>query len=99
MSGFRLTTAALFDLKAIGIHTEQEWGRAQRNRYLRQFDDCFRQLAHKPALGRTCDEVRPGFRKIPVGRHLVFYRADQKAGVLIVRILHQRMDADRHLEQ
>jgi toxin ParE1/3/4 len=52
-------------------------------------------LAADPRLGRTCDEVRPGYRKYPVGSHVVFYRI-ARGGIDVARILHQRMDFERH---
>jgi toxin ParE1/3/4 len=47
-------------------------------------------LADSPQLGRSCDEIRPGLRRLERGRHVLFYREDA-AGILISRILHQRM--------
>jgi toxin ParE1/3/4 len=43
-----------------------------------------------------CDDVRPDYRKYPVGSHILFYRVT-KAAIVVVRILHQRMDVERHI--
>jgi toxin ParE1/3/4 len=51
-------------------------------------------LAANPALGRACSEIRPGLRRLEHGRHVVFYRQDA-AGILVSRILHQRMLPER----
>ena len=51
-------------------------------------------LADNPALGRACDDVRPGLRRMECGRHVVFYRKDAD-GILVSRILHQRMLPER----
>ena len=40
--------------------------------------------------------VRAGCFKYPVGSHFVFYRQSDYS-LDVVRILHQRMDADVHL--
>ena len=53
-------------------------------------------LADNPALGRTCDNVRPGLRRMEIGRHVVFYREDTR-GILVSRILHRRMLPERHV--
>ena len=53
-------------------------------------------LADNPELGRTCDDVRPGLRRMESGRHVVFYREDT-GGILVSRILHQRMLPERHV--
>jgi ParE toxin of type II toxin-antitoxin system, parDE len=50
----------------------------------------FELLADNPALGRPCDEIRSGLRRMKQGKHVVFYR-EEPGGILISRILHQRM--------
>jgi toxin ParE1/3/4 len=52
-------------------------------------------LADNPALGRVSDDVRPGLRRMEHGRHVVFYR-ESAGGILVSRILHQRMLPERH---
>jgi toxin ParE1/3/4 len=51
-------------------------------------------LADNHGLGRGCDEIRSGLRRIESGRHVVFYR-EQAGGILVSRILHQRMLPER----
>ena len=63
---------------------------------MRLIDRSFRELAKNPALGRPCDFIREGYRKHLAGRHVIFYRT-MDTGVDVVRVLHQRMDFDRHL--
>jgi toxin ParE1/3/4 len=53
-------------------------------------------VAKDPEVGRACDDVRPGYRRYSVGSHVLFYRVSAAATV-VVRILHQRMDVERHL--
>jgi toxin ParE1/3/4 len=48
MSGFVLTSKAKADLKAIARHTQDIWGREQRNRYLSMLDSGFHELAAYP---------------------------------------------------
>jgi len=98
MASFRLTAKAKADLRAIGRYTQKTWGREQRNRYLALLDGSFRDLANNPWKGRSCDDIRPGYRKLPVGRHLIFYRQAEDA-IAIIRILHERMDIETHLAE
>jgi toxin ParE1/3/4 len=42
-----------------------------------------------------CDDIRPGYCKYQVGRHLIFYR-QVSDGLEIVRVLHDRMDVETH---
>ncbi|MYJ23907.1 MAG: type II toxin-antitoxin system RelE/ParE family toxin, partial [Nitrospira sp. SB0673_bin_12] len=50
MKPFVLTNAAKADLKAIARFTEKQWGRNQRNIYLKHFDDVFHLLANTPSM-------------------------------------------------
>jgi toxin ParE1/3/4 len=85
----RFTRLAEADLLDIGLYTNRRWGRKQCNRYLRQLEERCRELADDPRRGRACDEIRPGLRRIRVGKHLVFYR-EEPGGILVSRILHER---------
>jgi toxin ParE1/3/4 len=98
MPGFRLTKLAKADLKDIGRYTQDIWGREQRNRYLATLDASFHDLAQAPHKGRSCDDIREGYRKYQVGRHVIFYRQDA-ADIEIIRILHDRMDAETRLRE
>ena len=97
MPVFQLTARAKADLRSIGRYTQATWGREQRNTYLARLDACFHLLAREPERGRACDVIRPGYRKYHVGRHLIFYRQSPE-GIEIIRILHDRMDIEAHLD-
>ena len=90
MPRFRFSGRAEADLFNIGIYTSRTWGEAQTDHYIRQLENCCQLIADNPALGRPCDEIRPGLRRIEEGKHVLFYREDP-GGILISRILHQRM--------
>lgn len=97
MRTFILTQKARDDLPGIGHYTGKQWGKAQQRRYLTQLDSAFHDLADKPGLGRACDDIREGYFKYGVGKHVIFYRHTGKERVEIVRILHGRMDIEQHL--
>ena len=96
MPKFRLSAKAKADLKSIAPYTQETWGREQRNKYLAKLDESFHSLSREPQRGRACDDIREGYCKYHVGRHLIFYRQATK-GIEIIRILHDRMDVDSHL--
>jgi toxin ParE1/3/4 len=95
MPFFRLSTKAMEDLRSIGRYTQDNWGREQRNKYLAILDACFHTIAHQPQIGIACDDIREGYRKYHVGRHLIFYRKISEY-IDIIRILHDSMDAKSH---
>ena len=94
MKPFQLTHKAKSDLKDIALFTERRWGRKQRNVYIRQFDAAFGRLAENPELGKTCDEIRPSYRKFPQASHVIFYQKTNNQPTLIIRILHKSMDVN-----
>ena len=97
MGSFTLTQKARDDLLSIGRYTGKQWGKTQQRRYLNQLDTAFHDLATNPEIGRICDEIREGYFKFGVGKHLIFYRYKEKDQIEIVRILHTRMDTEQHL--
>lgn len=97
MCQFQLSKEAKNDLRTIAIFTENRWGRAQRNLYIKQLDEAFLMLAHNPDLGISCDYIRNGYKKFPQGSHMIFYKGSASATILVMRILHKNMDCDSRL--
>jgi len=96
MSGFKLTPDAKASLMQIARYTEQQWGKKQRNGYLKVIDDCFHTLSETPNLGRIRPEIHHALRSHPAGKHIVFYIIHQDY-ISIVQVLHERMEPARHL--
>jgi len=92
MKPFTLTVTAKTDLREIALFTQRRWGKEQRNAYLKQFDDSFWLLAENPDIGKTCDEIRAGYRKFPQGSHVIFYQQTGNQQIRVIRILHKSMD-------
>lgn len=96
MAEFRLTPAALRDLESIWQYTAQQWGEAQAERYVDALHASFATIAHAPLAAPACDHIRTGYRRQGVQRHAVYYRLDADV-VIVVRVLHERMDGALHL--
>ena len=97
MRKFDLTRSAQADLKSIARFTQEGWGVRERNAYLKEVDQVFRALAKNPLMGRTCDDIREGYRKFPHGSHVIFYKQLGEDELLIVRILHGTMDVESNI--
>ena len=65
----------------ISAHTLRTWGEAQIVRYL--------------VSGRSCNNIRPGLYRREQGKHVIFFRREHE-GILVLRILHERMLPERH---
>jgi toxin ParE1/3/4 len=92
---FRLSRLAEADLLNIGIYTLHTWGEAQTIRYIDELEDCCQRLADSPTSGRPCDHIRPGLYRREVRKHVIFFRREP-AGILVSRILHERMLPEKH---
>jgi toxin ParE1/3/4 len=95
VAAFRFSRRAEADLLSIGNYTLRTWGKAQAARYIGELEVFCQSLADNPALGRPCDDVRRGMRRMEDGKHVVFYRQELN-GILVSRILHQSMLPDKH---
>ena len=96
MAEYRLSPAAEADLEGIWLHSAQTWGVEQADRYIDLLSGAFAELAQLPQMAPACDHLRPGYRRWSVERHVVYFRlADY--GIAVIRVLHDRMDATRHL--
>ena len=96
MTAYTLSPLAQADIAGIWDYTEARWGAAQAERYVRELQCAIERAAGDPDAGRPCDDIRPGYRRISAGAHVLFFRRvdDQ---VIIMRVLHGRMDFERHL--
>lgn len=88
--------AAVADLDHIWDYTAEKWSVEQADNYVEDIWTACRALADGLKTGRPV-EVRAGYRKYRTGSHLVFYREDSRR-LEVVRILHSRMDTERHLQ-
>ena len=90
-----LSPRAKADLEEIWLFTYRNWSIEQADGYHAAILDAFDGLATGSKTGRIVD-IRDGYFKYAVGSHLVFYRLTERE-LIVVRVLHQRMDVGRHL--
>ena len=79
------------DLINIWLYSYENWGEPQADKYHDQLDAAFTLIAENPAIGAACDDVREGYRKYTVNRHLIMYRTS-KTTLYIIRVLGEEMD-------
>ncbi|SRR5579883_888395 len=96
MRGYVLTVAAREDMRDIWQYTFQTWGRTQANRYARQLEHCFAQIASGSLAGRPLPDERT-IRSVRCEHHYVFFEAEPTQ-VVILAVLHERMDLTAQLQ-
>ena len=101
----RLGAAAELDFANIVKWTTENFGARQSRVCQNTLVPAIGELAEGPdvAGSKARDEIMPGLRTVHVARHgrrgshFLMYRVAPKTTIEIVRILHDRMDPQRHL--
>ena len=93
-----ITAQAELDLSDISDYTSNAWGEKQRIAYLQMLEIMFDKLSESIFMGEEVDYILPGYRKYPAGKHLIFYKIINDSDVEVVRVLHQSMDSEEHLD-
>ena len=96
MAEYRLTPKAQRDLDEVFEYTLTNWGLPQAMRYTDLIAAACADLAEAPHQAQGCASIRPGYRRRGVEQHVIYFRPTGY-GIAVTRILHQRMDAARHL--
>jgi toxin ParE1/3/4 len=91
---YRLTPLAFADLEDIWDYTVETWSVAQAEVYHQGIVDALEGLAEGSRVGSRAGVG--SYFKYAVGLHHIYYRQADR-NLAIIRILHQRMDASRHL--
>lgn len=115
MARFRLARPAQLDLESILATSAERWGIDGQQRYAAVLGDAMRQVADEPKgpLTKNRTELRSGIRSFHVRYahrsgdaakvrrpvHVLYYRVAQQDLIEIVRVLHERMDPSRHLDE
>ena len=97
MSGIVLSPKAKADLSEIWDYTYSEWGVEQAEKYVRDLWSVMQEQTRELTKSVDIGDVRKGYRKARSGSHVVFFKVTREGVVDVVRILHQKMDFDRHL--
>ena len=95
MKALAFSPAAQADLAGIWRYSAKTWGPNQADRYTDEIRDACQVLATGAKQGRAT-EVRSGYLKYLCGSHVIYFR-DRGDRLEIIRVLHGRQDAARHL--
>jgi toxin ParE1/3/4 len=115
MARFRLARPAQIDLANILPTSAERWGTERRERYAAVLAAAMRQVADQPEgpLTKKRPELRSGIRSFHVRYtrssaenatvrrpvHVLYYRVAEEGAIEIIRVLHERMEPTRHLDE
>jgi toxin ParE1/3/4 len=66
----RFSRLAEADLLEIATYTLNTWGEDQAAEYIDGMEEICQRLAENTHMGRACDHIRPGLRRIESGLHV-----------------------------
>ena len=94
----RFSARARQDLIGILRYIGETWGIKQLHAYKDKIDKALLTISREPMLGiqMVASTSKQMQMRFPVGSHLIVYRIEL-AGISVIRILHQRMQARDHL--
>lgn len=96
MTKIELTLDAERDLIDIYLYGIEHFGHPQAERYAETLNGKMAVAADNPSFGADYSFVRNGLRRYECASHAIYYRATA-SGILVLRILHGRMDPGLHL--
>ena len=98
MAKIRLSRKAIADLDGIWDYTVETWSEEQAVFYYRQIYSAIQGLNDLPVfLEKRYDVIKPGLFGFKVGHHIIFYKKGKNSSISVDRILHEKMDYQRHL--
>jgi toxin ParE1/3/4 len=93
MANYHLTNKAVEDLTNIWEYTVDMWSEQQADNYYNILINSCHKITENPRLyGAKYEEIADGLLGYRSGRHIIFYRILTNGDILVIRILHQRMD-------
>ncbi len=99
MANLKFTNKAVEDLTSIWNYTFKTWSERQADEYYKMLiSACRKTLTPSFLPARLYNEIAPDLYGIKSGHHLIFFKHIADGDVLVVRILHERMDIKRHIK-
>lgn len=91
-----ISPTAEAEIAEIWDYTACEYGLDAADAYVFDLDRVMVRLLDYPLMGADCAEIRKGYRRIRAGSHTIYY-LPKDDGIQIMRVMHVRRDAKRHL--
>ena len=99
MPDYILSKKVLEDLSSIWDYTFNVWSETQADKYYKELIASCISLSKNKLVGSAYFEIYPELLGLKVNRYIVFYIRNSSKEILIVRILHQRMDLKSRIEE
>jgi toxin ParE1/3/4 len=95
---FEISRLALEDLNTIWEYTAEQWSTEQANKYYNEIFSVIDKICRISDMGKAIDEIKKGHRRVNMKSHMIVYKVNGTT-IYIDRILHQKMDIEKHLNE
>lgn len=95
---YQLTDEAARDVEKILAYSVDSFGVTQTEHYFEALKACIKLLADNPNIGHSAEDILPEYLRFPYESHVIFYKKFTSS-ILVVRILHARMDPELHIKK
>jgi toxin ParE1/3/4 len=92
MANYRFTHKALTDLEEIWEYSLEEWSENQAEKYYYILISACEKITGNPKLGKSYAMIQENLFGYTCEQHILFYQKTENEQIIIVRILHVRMD-------
>lgn len=93
MAKYHLTNKTVEDLTNIWEYTVETWSEQQADDYYNMLIASCQKIIENPRLfSLKYEEIAEGLHGYRANKHIIFYRILTDGEILVIRILHQRMD-------
>ena len=97
-SSYRISEKAIEDIEKIWVYTYEKWSIEQADRYYNLIINEIEYIANNFMSGKSMEHIKEGYRASIVKSHSIFYKRTNDNQLLIIRILHQRMDVKNSIK-
>lgn len=94
---YQLTEEAAKDIEEILEYSVKGFGEVRTGSYFNALKECIELLSENPNIGHDAIDILPDYLRFPYESHVIFYKKYLDS-ILVVRILHERMDPKLHIE-
>ncbi len=95
----KVSNEAQYDLIEIWEYTFKKWSQFQADKYFEILVKSFNEIAKNPYIGKSYENTRKGYLGLNVKSHIIFYKVVESSTIIIIRILHERMDLHKRISE
>ena len=87
------------DLNKIWIYTQEKWSENQADEYYAAIKHTCIRIGQNPNVGKQYLEISSILYGYMSGKHIIFYQIISEKEIVVIRILHERMDLKNRITE